>query len=353
MDFTNVLLEWYRKNRRELPWKEYNDPYSIWVSEVILQQTRVQQGDGYFRRFIGAYPTVGHLAEAPEDDVLKLWQGLGYYSRARNMHKTAKRIMEEYGGKFPSDINQLKKLEGIGPYTAAAVASFAFGMDVPALDGNAYRILARFFGIDMPVGTSGSKKLFTQLAGILLPRGDSASFNQAMMDFGSLVCTPHPTCTSCPMSGSCYAFLKGLTDKLPVKQVKTTTRRRYFNYLDLEYENTIVIRQRTGKDIWKGLYEFPLIETGTPVSFEELTQNVDFRQLTGLESFTLHDMIRLQPHKLTHQTIYPVFYKIRLNGPVSVPEKDYRIIDRKELKNFAVSRLTEKYMYSFHNFVDL
>lgn len=253
--------------------------------------------------------------------------------------------MEEYRGKFPADIGQLRKLDGIGPYTAAAIASFAFGMPVAALDGNAYRILARFFGIDIPVETIGAKKIFEHLAGTLLPRDDSASFNQAMMDFGSLVCTPRPVCASCPMTSVCYAFLKGLTDKLPVKQVKPESRDRYFNYLDIiGLGNNTFIRQRTGKDIWKGLYEFPLIETVTVTSFEELIQVGDFRQLIGPGSFTLLNTIKLQPHKLTHQTIYPVFYRLRLQTPGLVLQQDYQVIDRQDLNRFAVSRLTEKYL---------
>jgi len=353
MDFTSLLLDWYNVNQRDLPWKKNKDPYTIWVSEVILQQTRVEQGTHYFKRFLEAFPTIVHLAQAREDDVLKLWQGLGYYSRARNMHKAAKRLMEEYNGTFPADVTLLRSLDGIGDYTAAAVASFAFGLPVAALDGNGYRILARYFGIDLKVGTSRAKKFFSGLAESLLPTHDSASFNQAMMDFGSLVCTPRPACSVCPLAKTCIACQKGLTDKLPFKQEKNVSRIRHFNYLDIEFGKSTFLRQRTGNDIWKGLYEFPLIETPQKSGFQELEQTEEFVRLLGSSACTMVGSVEVSPHKLTHQIIYPVFFKIRLFDSAPGLDKEYIQIDRQDMHRYAISRLTEKYLDFLPNFAGL
>jgi len=353
MDFTTILLSWFKDNQRELPWKEYNDAYSVWVSEIILQQTRVQQGKMYFNRFLEAYPTMDRLAEAPEDQVLKTWQGLGYYSRARNMHKTAKKVMREYGGSFPKNTDLLQKLDGIGPYTAAAIGSFAFGLPVAALDGNGYRILARYFGIGIPVDSSEAKRSFANLAQSLLPAGDSASFNQALMDFGSLICTPRPLCGICPMVQTCSAYLDGQTERLPVKKEKPAVKTRYFHYLVIERGDTIFIRQRTGNDIWKGLYEFPLIETSSPAGYPELIITEDFQKLLHVSSCTLINTYRSKPHKLSHQTIYPVFYRIRSHKRGTQLKKEYLEINCNDLSRYAVSRLIEKYMDFFHNFAGL
>lgn len=353
MDFTTLLLAWYHENKRDLPWKKTQDPYPVWVSEVILQQTRVGQGTDYIRKFLETFPTVRHLAAAQEDEVLKLWQGLGYYSRARNMHKAAKKLMEEYNGKFPADVTLLRNLQGIGEYTAAAIASFAYGLPVAALDGNGYRILARFFGIDLEVGTTRAKKVFSNLAGSLVPTHDSASFNQAMMDFGSLVCTPRPVCALCPMTKQCIAWNKGLTDILPVKKGKKLSRNRHFNYLHIVFGETTFIRQRQGNDIWKGLYEFPLIETPQRTGFPELEKTEQFVKLFGSSTLTMIGTHDASPHKLTHQIIYPVFYKIKLSRPAPGLEKEYLRIDRKDIHRYAISRLTEKYLNFFHNFAAL
>ncbi|HOO42745.1 MAG TPA: A/G-specific adenine glycosylase [Bacteroidales bacterium] len=353
MNFTTLLMAWFTDNQRELPWKEYNDAYSIWVSEIILQQTRVQQGKMYFHRFLEAFPTIDSLAQAPEDQVLKTWQGLGYYSRARYMHKTAKKIMREYGGSFPNDTRSLEKLDGIGPYTAAAIGSFAFGLPVAALDGNGYRILARYFGIDIPVDTLQAKRSFATLAQSLLPAGDSASFNQALMDFGSLICTPRPVCSICPMADTCIAYRDGQTEMLPVKKEKTAVKTRYFHYLDIENGSITYIRQRTGNDIWKGLYEFPLVETSLPAGYPELIQTKAFQKILDISSCTLINIYRSKPHKLSHQIIYPVFYKILSPVTGKHLKEEYLEIDRKDLSQYAVSRLIEKYMDFFPNFAGL
>lgn len=353
MVFTTLLLGWYGDNGRDLPWKTYKDPYTIWVSEVILQQTRVQQGETYFRNFISTFPTVRHLAEASVDDVLKLWQGLGYYSRARNMHKTARKIVDEYGGMFPKDVESLKKLDGIGPYTASAVASFAYGIPAVALDGNGYRILARYFGIDLPLGSPSAVKTFRELAVSLLPEGKSADFNQALMDFGSFVCMPRPLCVSCPLADHCIAYNTGLAESLPVKPRKAGHRTRYFHYLDFGQDTFTFIGQRKGNDIWKGLYEFPLIETSMPATYPDLIRSERFRILVGTSDYVLNNTQALKPHKLTHQSIHPVFYRISITGPAPNLEKEYKKVPREELSKYAVSRLTEKYMNFFHNFAGL
>lgn len=255
--------------------------------------------------------------------------------------------MREYGGSFPKDTGLLQKLNGIGPYTAAAIGSFAFGLPVAALDGNGYRILARYFGIDTPVDSAEAKRSFTSLAQSLLPDGDSASFNQALMDFGSLICTTRPICSICPMASGCRAYLDCQTERLPVKKEKKTAKTRYFHYLDIEYGNATFIRQRNGNDIWKGLYEFPLIETSSPAGYPDLIKTEDFQKILDLSSSTLINIYRSKPHKLSHQTIYPVFYRIRSQTPGPILQTEYLEIERNDVSRYAVSRLIEKYMDFF------
>lgn len=304
MNFSQKLLDWYQLNKRELPWRSTQNPYYIWLSEVILQQTRVQQGLSYYHKFIEAYPTVSDLANAPQDAVLKLWEGLGYYSRARNLHATAKIIHEQYAGKFPTTYNEIIQLKGIGPYTAAAIASIAFNEVQAVVDGNVYRVLSRIFGKETFIDSTKGKKEFQELATELISKKHPAEFNQAIMEFGATHCTPKtPNCATCIFSDSCIAFEQNKVFELPKKEKKIKKKNRYFNYLVLENNGKTYIQKRTESDIWQGLYEFPLIESVEPW--------VDFQPeqfpLTAVQ--TMH-RIEAKKHVLSHQNLYCVFWVI-------------------------------------------
>ena len=337
MNISCTLLDWYRENKRMLPWRETTDAYTIWVSEIILQQTRVAQGMAYFYRFTQAFPTVQHLAQATETEVLRLWQGLGYYSRARNMHKTAQIVAEQFGGVFPSDYPTLLALPGIGAYTAAAIASFASHAPYAVVDGNVYRVLARIFGIDTPIDSTTGKKLFNQLAQEQLDQTAPATYNQAMMDFGALQCTPKsPNCQACPFAEQCIAYRTHQTDILPIKSKKTAGRKRHFWYLDIWHQGHTYLQQRTQKDIWQGLYEPMLIEE--PLSELELLQHPTVAALKG-------DIVHISPtykHVLSHQIIEARFVKIHLTQENDLLQAMQKISDT-ELSNYPVSRLIERY----------
>lgn len=264
--FAPTLERWYEHHKRNLPWRHTRDPYRIWLSEVILQQTRVAQGKPYYERFVDAYPTVADMARADERELLRLWQGLGYYSRARNLHQTARYVTNELAGKFPDTFRDLLKMKGIGVYTAAAIASFAFGERVPVVDGNVYRVLARVFGIYEDIMTTGAKKTFAELAMRLIQAAnDPATYNQAIMEFGAIQCTPtSPDCLLCPVQQQCVAYLTGAQHRLPVKAKKAAVRERFFNYLIFTNGSRVALRERTGRDVWQNLYDFYLLETDEP-----------------------------------------------------------------------------------------
>ncbi len=264
--FAPTLEQWYERHKRNLPWRHTRDPYCIWLSEIILQQTRVAQGKPYYERFVDAYPTVADMARADERELLRLWQGLGYYARARNLHETARYVTHELAGKFPDNFRDLLKMKGIGVYTAAAIASFAFGERVPVVDGNVYRVLARVFGIDQDITTTEAKKTFAQLAiHLIQPAHDPATYNQAIMEFGAIQCTPtSPDCLLCPLQQCCRAFQTGRQHLLPVKAKKAPVRNRFFNYLVFTNAGRIALRQRTDRDVWQNLYDFCLLETQEP-----------------------------------------------------------------------------------------
>ncbi|MDR3133196.1 MAG: A/G-specific adenine glycosylase [Prevotellaceae bacterium] len=350
MDFTAELLKWYRAHRRDLLWKQTNDPYKIWLSEIILQQTRVEQGEPYYRRFTERFPTVQDLAAAPLDEVLLLWQGLGYYSRARHLHGTAQQIVAEHGGRFPRTREALLKLKGIGPYTAAAIASFAFKEAVPAIDGNGYRILSRVFGMDEPVDTGAGKKLFAGIAEELIPSAYPGDFNQALMDFGSLVCTPaRPLCPGCPLLPGCYAFAHKSVEKFPVKSKRTAVRTRYFYYLFIQYENSVFIRKRTKKDIWQGLYEFPLIETAARVPPEKLMAGEQWAALFGTSPLKIRHISEEIKHQLTHQTLYATFYTIGLHEISPALQSGYLNISPDLLDSYSLPRLVTLFLGKYLN----
>lgn len=308
--FAEKLIHWYQKHHRDLPWRHTLDPYRIWLSEVILQQTRVAQGLPYYQRFAEAFPTVYDLAKASEQEVLRLWQGLGYYSRARNLHACAKTVVNDYGGKFPNTYRELIKLKGVGAYTAAAIASFAFNETVPVVDGNVYRVLSRVFGIKDDILSTAGQKKFRYLAEQLVPDGKANVYNQAIMEFGALQCTPaNPACLLCPIVDTCYAYQHGKQKELPVKIKKTKVRQRYIHYLVVKMDNGLLMKRREGKDIWTGLYDFYLIETKQPRGWDQLTDPFLDELLQQAPSVEKSEIYR---HQLSHQQLHVTFYTITL-----------------------------------------
>ncbi len=331
-DFSEQLLEWYQQNKRDLPWRSTQNPYKIWLSEIILQQTRVEQGWNYYLAFTETYPTVTDLANASEQEVLKLWQGLGYYSRARNLHFTAKYIVNELQGQFPTNYKELLKLKGVGKYTAAAIASFAYGEAVPAIDGNVYRVLSRVFGEYETINTPKAEKIFRQYAMELLPTQKAGDFNQAMMELGATVCKPqNSNCKECPVSAKCWANANTKQAELPVKKAAIKVRKRYFNYFVIEQNEAFVLQKRTEKDVWQHLYEFPLLEK-KEASLEDYSEfllehfgieNPTFKQLTS------NPII----HKLSHQHLHITFWKV--GGSFSV-NSNYVFVPKTELSLYPM-----------------
>lgn len=320
MNFTNLLIEWYLQKKRDLPWRNTTNPYPIWLSEIILQQTRVAQGMPYFYAFLESFPTVKELAIADEQQVLKLWQGLGYYSRARNLHQTAQYIANELDGVFPNSYAGLIQLKGIGEYTAAAIASFAYNEPVPVVDGNVFRVVSRYFGIESDINTGKTKKEFTALAAELLSKEQPALFNQAIMEFGAMHCTPkNPDCENCIFNSSCVALQKGLVGQLPFKSKKIKIRKRYFNYIVLQdKKGNTKIQQRTDKGIWHNLYEFPLFETTQEEGFETIAplikNDTDFGDsVVSIQEANPISLI----HKLSHQHLYIKFWKVTVNNTLT------------------------------------
>jgi len=317
MTFSNSLIQWYLQNKRDLPWRNTQNPYHIWLSEIMLQQTRVAQGLPYFLSFTDSFPTVFDLAKADEEQVLKLWQGLGYYSRARNLHKTAQHVAFELGGAFPGNYNDLLKLKGVGEYTAAAIASFSYDEVVPVVDGNVFRVLSRYFDVETDIASSGAKKEFTELARQLIPKDNPAIFNQAIMEFGALQCIPkNPDCEICVLNSGCLALKYNKVSELPVKLKKTKVRNRYFNYIIFSDENQdLIIRKRIEKGIWHNLYEFPLIETETDsdvLSVFDLIQDKYAQKIEILAIKPLNESRII--HKLSHQHLHIRFFKVDIKG---------------------------------------
>lgn len=346
MDFTTVLLSWYAANRRSLPWRETHDPYCIWLSEIILQQTRVDQGISYYVRFLERFPSIPKLAAASEDEVLKLWQGLGYYSRARNLHFSARLMVEKFNGKFPSDYKEILNLRGVGEYTAAAIASIAYNQPCAAIDGNAYRVLSRVNGISEPIDSSKGKKIFRELADMLIDRQNPGSFNQAIMDLGATICTPNnPDCINCPVAGLCVALRDHLIDQLPVKNTKTKQRDRFFNYLIIDYKGHIYLEQRLEKDIWKGLFQFPLIETPADSSVEDLCRSNEWVTLFQSQPTIVLNIDAVPVHLLSHQKIHARFIHVRISSEL-LSLRHYIKVLPDEMDSFAIPKLIERYLSS-------
>ncbi len=313
MSFAPKILNWYREHQRDLPWRQTRDPYRVWLSEIILQQTRVAQGMPYYLSFVETFPTVYDLAEAPEEQVLKLWQGLGYYSRARNLHTTAKMVVTEFDGQFPHTYEELKTLKGVGDYTASAIASFCFDVPEPVVDGNVYRVLSRYFGVDIPINSTEGINYFKELAREVMDAENIRDYNQGIMEFGAIQCAPKkPYCLLCPLQESCVALKENKVDILPIKLNKTKVRKRYFNYIVwLDGNGNTVLEQRKGKGIWQNLYQFPLLETDGPLEDAEIKEKMKVNH-TPLEIETL-SLYNNEPiiHKLSHQHLHTQFWILK------------------------------------------
>lgn len=340
--FSEILHNWYAANARDLPWRRTSDPYLIWLSEIILQQTRVDQGLDYYLRFVNRFPNLRSLAEADEDEVLRYWQGLGYYSRARNLHEAAKSM----NGKFPTLYNKVLALKGVGPYTAAAICSIAYGMPYAVVDGNVYRVISRYFGIETPIDSTEGKKEFAGWAQSLLDKDHPGEYNQAVMDFGAIQCTPAaPHCSTCPLATSCTAFVQNSVNLLPVKSHKTKMSARYFNYLMIRTDQTLWLHKRIQKDIWHNLYELPLIETSRQLDALQLLKNEDFHRLTA----SIGSQVRLShidsvKHLLSHRVIYADFYLLDIKeSPIQLPA-DYFSVPIAQWKNYAMPQLVYRFL---------
>ena len=312
MNYSEQLQNWYQNNKRDLPWRSAPLPYNVWLSEVILQQTRVDQGLEYYRRFLHSFPRIQDLANAPEDLIMKHWQGLGYYSRARNLHKAAKQVAVVHEGDFPKTYTEILALPGVGPYTAAAISSICFSLPHAVVDGNVYRVLSRLFGIDTPIDSTTGQKSFKLLAQELLDTKNPGDHNQAMMEFGALHCTPkNPKCESCPFAKVCEARKQGRVQELPVKAKKLKKRDRYFNYIVPQRAKSIYLTKRTGKGIWQNLYEFPLVETTAEVSdFAQLSGEEGFSRLFGTSELRVEQVTGPFKHILSHQRIFARFWQV-------------------------------------------
>lgn len=334
--FTTTLLDWFALNGRDLPWRHTHDPYAIWLSEIILQQTRIQQGMDYWLRFMQRWPQVEDLAAATEDEVLRMWQGLGYYSRARNLHTAAQQIVAN--GKFPDTVDSIKKLKGVGDYTAAAIGSIAFGLPAAVVDGNVYRVLARHYGIDTPINTTQGKKLFTELAQSLLPSDQPAEFNQAMMDFGAIQCTPvSPKCDICPLQETCEALRTGRISELPVKERKLKIQTVHLTYIYIRYNGKTAIRKRPAGGIWQGLWEpfAPPSPISEGKAYQTNNTHVPFGDFKG--AVLLRKDVK---HVLTHRILLADFYLLEVQEPPTLPD-EYIWVDESDLDRYAFPRLIQ------------
>jgi len=343
------LIKWYDLNKRDLPWRRTTDPYKIWVSEIILQQTRVDQGMQYYYRFIERFPDVNSLAAAEEQEVLKLWQGLGYYSRARNMHRAAKTIAEKYNGRFPEKYREVLSLKGIGEYTAGAIASFAFGKQYPAVDGNVMRVLSRLFEIKDKINTSAGKKKIKAVAESIISDEDPGKFNQALIEFGALHCLPKkPLCQECPLQENCMAFANNTVGQLPAKKPKKKPRDRYLNYLVIHNKSNAEVylrKRKNSSDIWQNLYDFPLIESEKPLSAEELLDTDEWSRMIGQDYTLLKSNPVKKKHQLSHQTLHAHFWEIEMKKNIDFDKgKDFIKDIAENLHEYPFPRLIDAYL---------
>ncbi|QSE97971.1 A/G-specific adenine glycosylase [Fulvivirga lutea] len=343
--FSKKLINWYEQNKRDLPWRNVSDPYKIWLSEIILQQTRVNQGMPYYHKFVELFPTVEDLAQADESKVLRAWQGLGYYSRARNLHRCAKVIVQNYVGMFPKTYDELVKLPGVGPYTAAAIASFAFGEATAVVDGNVFRALSRIFGIEDDINSGKGQKTFRALANELIPANKPAEFNQGLMEFGSIQCTPtNPHCEECVFQSECFAYKNDLQSSLPVKVKKVKIKKRYFNYLVFKKGNALFMQERQAKDIWKGMYDFPLIESQKPLSKKELLIADELKPF-NIYSEAVSDSHEYK-HILSHQHLYTRFFLVE-RAADNLPLDKGRFFSYEEILDLPKPVLISSYLKDY------
>jgi A/G-specific adenine glycosylase len=347
MIIESEIIKWYNVNKRDLPWRNTRNPYQIWVSEIILQQTKVDQALSYYIKFNEEFPDIKTLANASQEKILKVWQGLGYYSRARNMHYTAKYIVNELNSIFPDSFAGLIKLKGIGNYTAAAIASFAYNERVAAVDGNVLRVLSRIFSEKTSINSTKGKKIFDELANELIKYQDPGTFNQAMMEFGALQCVPkNPKCINCPINSACQGFIADQVNNLPVKNKEIKKRNRFFNYLFIEDNQYTYIKERTSKDIWTGLFEFPMIESSKSLDFKSLSSGKDWKILFKNTSIVLKSATEKIIHQLTHQKIEAVFYHVKISSTnnYTFNNNDFLKIHNNDLNNYPVPKIIENYI---------
>jgi A/G-specific adenine glycosylase len=343
--FSTLLLKWNKEqNKREMPWKGEKDPYKIWLSEIILQQTRVDQGLAYYERFIEKYPAITDLAAAPDTAVMKLWEGLGYYSRCRNLLFTARYIADERKGVFPDTYEDIKALKGVGPYTAAAISSFAYNLPHAVVDGNVFRVLSRVFGISLPIDSTEGKKYFTRLADELLDKKQADLYNQAIMDFGAVVCKPAlPLCSTCVFNTQCNAYLENKVNELPVKEKKISIKKRWFYYLVIEHKGKLAIRQRTGRDIWNQLYEFPVIETTAEQETGDLLKAAEGEEWLPQKKYAVSFISPLFKQQLSHQFIAGRFISVKVDKPGRLPEGTVWV-SWKEMKEYPFPKFINQFL---------
>jgi A/G-specific adenine glycosylase len=345
MDFKQIIIGWYNQNKRDLPWRNTDNSYYIWISEVILQQTRVAQGLDYYKQFITTFPTIKELANADIDKVMKVWQGLGYYTRARNLHAAAKQIIADYNGKLPTSYKELLKIKGLGPYSAGAIASFAFKEAIPAIDGNVYRVLSRIYGLFASSETSNGKKEFFNLTMELIDKKHPDIFNQALLDFGAMQCIPrNPNCLACPFSDICYAFRNNLINQLPVKGKKIATRDRYLNYIIIRYKDSTYMQRREAGDIWNSLYEFPLIETSKAVDLDLLIEEPRWKDLFGVQKLKVLYCSQNIKHLLSHQTLYTKFVILEISKQNYFLKSNYQNILISEIQEYSIPKVIDNFL---------
>jgi len=349
MGITESLIQWYERNKRDLPWRNTHDPYKIWLSEIILQQTRVDQGLNYYTRFVERYAKVNDLAAVNEEEVLKLWQGLGYYSRARNLHHTAKIVATKFNCVFPDTYNELLQLKGVGPYTAAAISSICFGEPRPVVDGNVLRVISRLFAITDPVNETAGKTRIEEVLTTLIDKSNPGTFNQAVMEFGALFCKPkNPSCKSCPLQANCQAWSIGLVSKLPHKSNQVKQKKRYFNYFLINFyredQRLIYFHKRKAKDIWQGLYDFPLIESAKLFSAKDVLQTESWKNLFMETLPVISSSSRSYIHQLTHRQINARFFVIDVEREIILEDNDFILVDENDIQKLPLPRLIDKYL---------